>query len=104
VAELPNDGDADAVRTTEDKYDKTIYKITATLNEDESQRTTLLGITFKHYTISNPYGDAHHDSGQEIANRAVPIILRTTMFLTQLTSFTLSKDGDTTAMLHSRTH
>jgi len=48
VAELPNSND-----TKTQSYEKTIYKITADVTEDESQRTTLLGITFKHYTISN---------------------------------------------------
>jgi len=48
VAELPNSND-----TKTQSYDKTIYEITASVTEDESQRTTLLGITFKHYTISN---------------------------------------------------
>lgn len=48
VAELPNSND-----TKTQTYDKTIYEITASVTEDTSQRTTLLGITFKHYTISN---------------------------------------------------
>jgi len=47
VAELPNSND-----TKTQSYDKTIYKITADVTEDKSQSTTLLGITFKHYTIS----------------------------------------------------
>ena len=48
VAELPNSND-----TKTQSYEKTIYKITADVTEDAGQRTTLLGITFKHYTISN---------------------------------------------------
>ena len=47
VAEIPNSGD-----TTTKTYDKTIYRIDVNINEDADTKT-LLGITFKHYTISN---------------------------------------------------
>lgn len=54
VAELPNSNETKNSNDTKTKaYDKTIYEITADVAEDKSQRTTLLGITFKHYTISN---------------------------------------------------
>lgn len=84
VAELPNSND-----TKTQSYDKTIYKITADVTEDESQRTTLLGITFKHYTISNL--------------RVTPITngvdgtpyKPSTTTADSITSFTLTKDGDT---------
>ncbi len=83
VAEIPNSGD-----TATKKYDQTIYRINADINEDESQRTTLLGITFKHYTISNlrvtpitngKDGTTYHPS---------------TTTANSITSFTLTKDGN----------
>ena len=84
VAEIPNSGD-----TTTKTYDKTIYRIDADIREDTSQRTTLLGITFKHYTISNL--------------RVTPITngvdgtpyKPSTTTADSITSFTLTKDGDT---------
>ncbi len=83
VAEIPNSGD-----TTTKTYDKTIYRIDADIREDTSQRTTLLGITFKHYTISNL--------------RVTPITngvdgtpyKPSTTTADSITSFTLTKDGN----------
>jgi pilin isopeptide linkage protein len=89
VAERPNPNDTKTqYDDTKTQYDKTIYKITADVTEDESQRTTLLGITFKHYTISNPRvtpitngkdGTTYHPS---------------TTTANSITSFTLTKDGN----------
>ncbi|MCI1498194.1 MAG: hypothetical protein LKH62_05970 [Atopobiaceae bacterium] len=83
VAEIPNSGD-----TTTKTYDKTIYRIDADIREDTSQRTTLLGITFKHYIISNL--------------RVTPITngvdgtpyKPSTTTADSITSFTLTKDGN----------
>lgn len=83
VAELPNSSD----KKTQ-SYEKTIYKITADVTEDESQRTTLLGITFKHYTVSNL--------------KVTPIVDRnpgtsytpTTTTSDPIVDFTLTKDGN----------
>jgi pilin isopeptide linkage protein len=94
VAELPNDGDADATYKT-DKYDKTIYKITATLKEDESQRTTLLDITFKHYTISDLTVTPITDSETGDSKQGSSFNPSTTMGSDNSVEFTLSKDGDT---------
>ncbi len=93
VAELPNDGDADATYKT-DKYDKTIYKITATLKEDESQRTTLLDITFKHYTISDLTVTPITDSETGDSKQGSSFNPSTTMGSDNSVEFTLSKDGN----------
>ena len=83
VAEIPNSGD-----TSTKTYDKTIYRIDADIREDTSKQTTLLGITFKHYTISN-LGVTPITSGVE----GTAYYPRTTT-PDSITSFTLTKDGD----------
>lgn len=59
------------------------------MTEDTSQRTTLLGITFKHYTISNlkvtPIKDGNAGASYS----------PTTTTSNSIISFTLTKDGDT---------
>ena len=83
VAELPNSND-----TKTQSYEKTIYKITADVTEDESQRATLLGITFKHYTISNlkvtPIVDGNPGTSYT----------PTTTTSNSIVNFTLTKDGN----------
>ncbi|MGN0055312.1 MAG: Spy0128 family protein [Atopobiaceae bacterium] len=83
VAELPNSND-----TNTQSYEKTIYKITADVTEDESQRTTLLGITFKHYTISNlkvtPIVDGEAGTSYQPSTTTSDSIV----------NFTLTKDGN----------
>ncbi len=83
VAELPNPND-----TSTQSYEKTIYKITADVTENESQRTTLLGITFKHYTISNltvtPIDDGKAGTSYQPS----------TTTSNSIVDFTLTKDGN----------
>lgn len=83
VAELPNSSD-----TKTQSYDKTIYEITASVTEDTSQRTTLLGITFKHYTISNLKVTPIKD------DKAGTDYSPTTTTSNSVVSFTLTKDGN----------
>jgi pilin isopeptide linkage protein len=83
VAELPNSND-----TETQSYEKTIYKITADVTEDESQRTTLLGITFKHYTISNL------KVTPIVGGRAGTSYQPDTTTSDSIVNFTLTKDGN----------
>lgn len=83
VAEIPNSGD-----TSTKTYDKTIYRIDADIREDTSKQTTLLGITFKHYTISNL-----RVTPITSAVEGTAYYPRTTT-PGSITSFTLTKDGD----------
>ena len=83
VAELPNSND-----TKTQSYEKTIYKITADVTEDAGQRTTLLGITFKHYTISNLKVTPIVDG------RAGTSYQPDTTTSDSIVNFTLTKDGN----------
>ena len=89
VAELPNSND-----TKTQSYDKTIYKITADVTEDESQRTTLplLNITFKHYTISNLTVTivGEPDTRYQPSTTTIP----STTTSDSIVDFTLTKDGN----------
>lgn len=86
VAELPNNNDNTI-------FDKTIYKISATVTEEEGKRTTLLGITFKHYTVSEltvtPIVNGEERQGQAY----VPHIETSDNMVT----FTLTKNGKSAA-------
>lgn len=85
VAELPNN-DGNTIN-----FDKTIYKISASVAEEESKRTSLLGITFKHYTVSK-LEVTPVVNGKE-GQTYVPNISTSD----NMVSFTLTKDGDSAA-------
>ena len=83
VAEIPNSGD-----TTTKTYDKTIYRIDVNINEDADTKT-LLGITFKHYTISNLRVTPIKNGADGTSYKP------STTTAGSIASFTLTKDGDT---------